>query len=213
VLPLVEVVRTSQTDDATLSTAFAVTAALRKSAVLVRDAPGFVVNRVLTRLLGEVLAAVDAGTPLDVAERSLAPLGLPMSPLALLQLVGPAVALHVAKTLQAAYPDRFGVSVGLRQLAESGELLPGALAAAQGGEPPTAQAIRDRALQVLAVEIRLLLDEGVVAEPQDVDLCLLLGAGWPFHLGGMTPYLDRTGVAERVTGRRFLPPGVASPVE
>jgi len=38
---------------------------------------------------------------------------------------------------------------------------------------------------------------------------MLLGAGWPFHLGGILPYLDRTGVSERVTGRRFLPPGVA----
>ena len=55
-----------------------------------------------------------------------------------------------------------------------------------------------------------MLDEGVVAAPQDVDLCLLLGAGWPFHLGGITPYLDRTGVSERATGRRFLPPGLAS---
>jgi hypothetical protein len=50
----------------------------------------------------------------------------------------------------------------------------------------------------------------VVAEAQDIDLCLILGAGWPFHLGGITPYLDRTGTSERVTGRRFLPPGLAS---
>ncbi|MDQ3432419.1 MAG: 3-hydroxyacyl-CoA dehydrogenase family protein, partial [Actinomycetota bacterium] len=206
VLPLVEVVRTAHTDDATLATAFAVAAALRKSAVLVRDAPGFVVNRVLTRLLGEVLAAVDAGTPLADAERSLAPLGLPMSPLALLHLVGPAVALHVAETLHAAFPDRFSVSAGLRRLVTTGELVPGA----QPGEPPTAEKIRARALDALAEEIRCMLDDGVVAEPQDVDLCLLLGAGWPFHLGGITPYLDRTGVAEQVTGHRFLPAGVAT---
>jgi 3-hydroxyacyl-CoA dehydrogenase/enoyl-CoA hydratase/carnithine racemase len=206
VLPLVEVVRTAHTDDATLATAFAVAAALRKSAVLVRDAPGFVVNRVLTRLLGEVLAAVDAGTPIADVERSLAPLGLPMGPLALLQLVGPAVALHVAETLHAAFPDRFGVSACLRRLVETGELVPGA----QPGEPPTAEKIRARALDALAEEIRCMLDDGVVAEPQDVDLCLLLGAGWPFHLGGITPYLDRTGVAEQVTGHRFLPAGVAT---
>ena len=55
-----------------------------------------------------------------------------------------------------------------------------------------------------------MLDEGVVAEPQDIDLCMILGAGWPFHLGGITPYLDRTGTSERVAGRRFLPKGVAS---
>ncbi|MEJ7703015.1 MAG: hypothetical protein WKF47_04875 [Geodermatophilaceae bacterium] len=55
-----------------------------------------------------------------------------------------------------------------------------------------------------------MLDEGVVAQAQDIDLCLLLGAGWPFHLGGITPYLDREGISEKVTGQRFLPIGVAS---
>src|ERR671939_454863 len=74
--------------------------------------------------------------------------------------------------------------------------------------PP--EQVRDRALDALAEEIGLMLAEGVVAAPMDIDLCLILGAGWPFHLGGITPYLDRTGVSERVLGRRFLPPGVGS---
>jgi hypothetical protein len=55
-----------------------------------------------------------------------------------------------------------------------------------------------------------MLDEGVVAEPQDIDLCLIIGAGWPLHLGGITPYLDREGISEKVTGGRVLPRGVAS---
>ena len=55
-----------------------------------------------------------------------------------------------------------------------------------------------------------MLDEGVVADVRDIDLAMLLGAGWPFHLGGVTPYLDRTGVSERVTGGRFLPAGVST---
>ena len=94
---------------------------LKKSCVLVKDAPAFVVNRLLTRLLGEVTAAVDEGTPLEVAEHALDPLGLPMSPFMLLQLVGPAVALHVAETLHEASPDRFTVSPKLRGLVESGK--------------------------------------------------------------------------------------------
>jgi 3-hydroxyacyl-CoA dehydrogenase/enoyl-CoA hydratase/carnithine racemase len=223
VLPLLEVVRAERTDDATLATAFAVGKALKKSCVLVKDAPAFVVNRLLTRFLGAVTAAVDEGTPVEVADRALAPLGLPMSPFALLALVGPAVALHVGETLHAAYPDRFGVSENLGRLVAAGK--PGVLAwgpdgptvdpeVAQlfvlGSSPSTEQQVRDRALAALAQEARLMLDEGVVAEPQDLDLCMLLGAGWPFHLGGILPYLDRTGVAEKVTGRRFLPPGVAS---
>jgi len=223
VLPLLEVVCADRTDDATLATALAVGRSLKKSCVLVSDAPAFVVNRLLTRFLGEVTAAVDEGTPFEVADRALAPLGLPMSPFLLLALVGPAVALHVGETLHAAFPDRFAVSGNLRRLVEAGK--PGIWTWGAGGQevdpevralfvvgdrPSTEEQVRERALDALAVEARLLLDEGVVAEAADVDLCLLLGAGWPFHLGGITPYLDRTGVSERATGRRFAPRGVAS---
>ncbi|WP_433118898.1 3-hydroxyacyl-CoA dehydrogenase NAD-binding domain-containing protein [Micromonospora sp. CA-246542] len=218
VLPLLEIVRGERTDDATLATAFAVGKQLKKSSVLVKDAPAFVVNRLLTRFLGTVFAAVDAGTPLDVADSALDPLGLPMRPLALLQLVGPAVAYHVGGTLHAAYPDRYGVSENLKRIADSGQPLvvddqinaEVAKLLVVGDEPLTAEQVRQNALDALAQEIRLMLDEGVVAEAQDIDLCMILGAGWPFHLGGVTPYLDRTGTSERVTGRRFLPRGAAS---
>ncbi|MFU8871398.1 3-hydroxyacyl-CoA dehydrogenase NAD-binding domain-containing protein [Micromonospora sp. SL4-19] len=218
VLPLLEIVRGERTDDATLATAFAVGKQLKKSSVLVKDAPAFVVNRLLTRFLGAVFAAVDQGTPLEVANSALDPLGLPMRPLALLQLVGPAVAYHVGGTLHAAFPDRFGVSENLKRIADSGQPIvvddqvneEVAKLLVVGDQPLTAEQVRRSALEALAQEIRLMLDEGVVAEAQDVDLCLILGAGWPFHLGGVTPYLDRTGTSEQVTGQRFLPRGVAS---
>ena len=212
-LPLVEVVRAAVTDDASIATALAVGKGLKKNCVLVKDAPAFVVNRLLTRFLGEVIGSVDEGTPFEVAEHAADPLGLPMSPFMLLQLVGPAVALHVAETLHAAYPDRFAVSPKLRALVEAGKsavygpdlAVEEAVAAilAGGDRPSTAGQVRQRALEALADEIRLMLNEGVVAAPEDVDLCMILGAGWPFHLGGITPYLDRSGIAEKVTGARF----------
>jgi 3-hydroxyacyl-CoA dehydrogenase/enoyl-CoA hydratase/carnithine racemase len=220
VMPLLEVVRGGRTDDATLATAFAVGKRLRKSCVLVRDAPAFVVNRLLQRFMGETFAAIDAGTPVEVADAAFDPMGLPMRPLALLQLVGTGVAHHVSEILHEAFPDRFGTSANLARLAaagrpglytKDGELDPEALALLEVGDAPlTAEQVRTRALDALAHEIRLMLDQGVVADPRDIDLCLILGGGWPFHLGGITPYLDRTGVSERVTGRRFLPPGVAT---
>ena len=212
-MPLVEVVRAGRTDYATLATALAVGQALKKSCVLVKDAPAFVVNRLLTRFLGEIIGCVEEGTPFDVAEHAPDPLGLPMSPFFLLQLVGPAVALHVTETLAAAYPDRFSVSPKLRALVAAGKTaiyrpdftVDESVAAilAGGDRPSTAGEVRERALEALAEEIRLMLDEGVVAAPEDIDLCMILGAGWPFHLGGITPYLDRTGITEKVTGTRF----------
>ncbi len=218
-MPLVEVVRAAATDDAATATALAVGKALKKNCVLVKDAPAFVVNRLLTRFLGEILGCVDEGTPFEVAEHAPDQLGLPMSPFFLLQLVGPAVALHVAETLAAAYPDRFYVSPKLRALVAAGTTAvyrpdltvdPSVAELLAGGDgahsrPSTAGEVRERALEALAEEIRLMLDEGVVAGPEDIDLCMILGAGWPLHLGGITPYLDRAGISEKVTGTRFHP--------
>ena len=66
-MPLVEVVRGAATDDATVATALAVGSRAKKNCVLVKDAPAFVVNRLLTRFLGEIVGAVDEGTPFEVA--------------------------------------------------------------------------------------------------------------------------------------------------
>jgi 3-hydroxyacyl-CoA dehydrogenase/enoyl-CoA hydratase/carnithine racemase len=219
VLPLLEIVRAEHTDDATLATAFAVGRSLGKSCVLVADAPAFVVNRIFSRYLGEVTAAVEQGTPVAVADRALDPLGLPMRPFELLELVGPAVALHVAEHMHEAFPDRFRVGAGLRRMVELGKTSvysqpgvvdPDLAGIDAGSSPQTEEQVRERAERALAEEIALMLDEGVVQAVQDVDLCMLLGAGWPFWLGGISAHLDRTGVSEAVAGRRFLPRGVAS---
>lgn len=223
ILPLLEIVRGEQTDDASLATAFGVAKKLRKTAVLVKDAPAFVVNRVLTRFMGEIQNVIDEGTPVAVAERAVEPLGLPMSPLVLLELVGPAIGLHVSETLHRAFPDRFTVSENLAAVVKAGKrgfytyesgapVLDPEVAALlkQGDTVLDETGVRARVLDAVAQEIGLMLDEGVVAEAQDVDLCLITGAGWPFHLGGVTPYLDREGVSERVNGKPFLAPGVAS---
>jgi len=224
VMPLVEIVRGPATEEDTLATALDVAKALKKNAVVVKDAAGFVVNRILLRLMAEIFATVDEGTPVEVADVALRPLGLPMPPYVLLQLVGPAVALHVVENLQAAFGDRFPISQNLQALVASGR--PGiydwtadgqpyvsketAELFVVGDRPSTAGQVRERALHAVASEIGLMLDEDVVAAPMDIDLCLILGAGWPFHLGGITPYLDREGISERILGRRFLPLGVAS---
>jgi 3-hydroxyacyl-CoA dehydrogenase len=70
--------------------------------------------------------------------------------------------------------------------------------------------VRLRALNALASEARMMLDEGVIATAAEIDLCMILGTGWPLHLGGILPYLDREGISEAVTGQRFHQRGVAS---
>ena len=224
VMPLLEVARTSTTDDATTATAIAVGKELKKTMIICKDAPGFVVNRLLTRFMGEVTDAVDEGTPTDVADSAMMEIGFPMSPFQLLDLVGPGVALHVSETLHNNLGPRYRISPTMERMVKEGVRYfyvknedgsvganPAAMALVeQGTSPSTAEQVRSRALKALAEEARAMLDEGVVSTPAEIDLCMLMGAGWPMHLGGILPYLDREGISESVTGKRFHEKGVAS---
>jgi 3-hydroxyacyl-CoA dehydrogenase len=131
---------------------------------------------------------------------------MPMAPSVLLQLVGPRVANHVLETMHAAYPDRFPLSPTLANFALGSEEI-----VVAERQPRTLEEITEAVLEALANEIGHLLGEGVVAYPADVDTCLLLGAGWPFFLGGITPHLDQTGISEHVVGRRFADERTAAP--
>lgn len=224
VMPLLEIVRAPRTDDAVLATAFELAKALKKTGVLVKDAAAFVVNRILLRLMGEVTAAFDEGTPAEVADDALRPMGLPMTPFTLGAMVGLPVAQHVQESLHAAFGERFTVSANLQKLIDNGvkslwapggdgqqEIPQSTLSLMSfGTNPSSSEEVLRRTQDALAEEIGLMLEEGVVAGPEDIDLCMILGAGWPMFLGGITPYLDRVGASERVNGKRFLPPGVAS---
>ena len=182
----------------------------RKTAVLVADRPGFVVNRLLLRELAEVLHTVETGTPVEVADAALRPLGLPMGPFALLQLVGLPVALHVLEHLHEDLGARYPLSPGLRALADAGRAvvpppdgsgreadvdpaIQDAFGAPGGDGALDEPGVLDAVLTGLAQEVTLMLDEGVVVSPEQIDLAMILGAGFAFHLGGLLPYLERTG--------------------
>jgi 3-hydroxyacyl-CoA dehydrogenase/enoyl-CoA hydratase/carnithine racemase len=224
IMPLLEVARTSKTDDATTATAVNIGKELKKTMIICKDAPGFVVNRLLTRFMGEITDAVDEGTDPQVADNAMRSIGFPMSPFELLGLVGPGVALHVSETLNANLGPRYRISPTMQAMVKEGvksfyikgedgkfAANPAALALVhKGTTPSSAEEVRLRALKALAEEARMMLDEGVVATPAEIDLCMLMGAGWPMHLGGILPFLDREGISESVCGQRFHAPGIAS---
>ena len=195
VLPLVELVRTPRTDDVTLATAWDVTGKLGKRGVLVRDAPGFVVNRILARQSSVLTDALDHGNTVEETDGAVLRLGMPMAPSVLLQLVGPKVANHVRHTLHEVWPDRFPLSATLESLAEGGDPV------VVEHAPRSIDEIHEAVLEAIADEVRYILEEGVVQEAADVDTCLILGAGYPFWLGGITKHLDQTGISQRVVGR------------
>jgi 3-hydroxyacyl-CoA dehydrogenase len=110
-------------------------------------------------------------------------------------MVGPRVANHVLVTLNEAYPDRFPLSAALANFADGSDEV-----VVRGNARRSVDEIREAVLEAIADEVRHLLDEGVVASAADVDACLILGAGYPFHLGGVTKHLDQSGVSKRVLG-------------
>ena len=172
-MPLVELIRTPETDDASLATAWSIADRLRKRPVLVNDAPGFVVNRLLARMMVVLLDEIERGNTVETTDEAVLGLGLPMAPSVLLQMVGEQVANHVRETLHDAYPDRFAIT----------------------GDGPVRRVdeIREAVLAALADEVRHMLEEGVVESPKDIDTALILGAGFPFFMGGLTPRLHEAG--------------------
>jgi len=196
-MPLLEVVRAEETSEEALATVWSVGEQLRKRPILVEDAPGFVVNRVLTRMTRVIMDAVEHGTPVEEVDEAVMSLGMPMAPSVLLQMVGPRVANHVLERMHETFPDRFSLSPALASLAEGGEPVVVEIA------PRTRGQIVEDVLEAVADEIHRLLEDGVVREAADVDTGLLLGAGWPFFLGGITKHLDQTGTSERLFGHTF----------
>jgi 3-hydroxyacyl-CoA dehydrogenase/enoyl-CoA hydratase/carnithine racemase len=204
-MPLLEIVRGADTDDVALATAWEVGEKLRKRPILVKDAPGFVVNRVLTRMTRVVMEAIERGTPVDQVDQAVMSLGMPMAPSVVLQMVGPRVANHVLERIHDAFPDRFPLSPALASIASGGDPV------VLEHTPRSREQIVEEVLEAVADEVHRLLEEGVVGEAADVDTALLLGAGWPFFLGGITKHLDQIGMSQRLFGRTFAELGSAAP--
>jgi 3-hydroxyacyl-CoA dehydrogenase/enoyl-CoA hydratase/carnithine racemase len=227
VMPLLEVVRADETSDEALVTALAVAKTLKKTAIITADQPGFVVNRVLARVLGEAMRGVEEGTPFETVAEGAAPLGLPMSPFELLELVGLPVGAHVLDSHHAAWPERFYPGDGLKRIAEHGTILtrdkkgtvtgydPAAVKlvapSKKDAKPVDAATMQQRFEDALADEVHRMLEDHVVEHVEEIDLGLILGAGYPFQAGGISPYLDRSGASERVFGGTFHTPAIVGP--
>jgi len=223
-MPLVEVIRTDVSDPAAVETVIALTRRLGKTPVLVADAPGFLVNRVLMPYLAEAVALVERGQPVRAIDRALRDFGMPMGPLQLLDEIGLDVARKVAHVLHDAYGDRMPPVTLIDRLVASGELgkksemgfynyeggkrqgVNGEIESSNPAEGPLAShAIVDRLIDAMANEAALALEERVVTRPEDVDLALVLGTGFPPFRGGLLRYADAAGIGaivERLARRQ-----------
>ncbi len=236
-MELVEVIRGDRTSDETVATIVALAKALRKTPIVVKDCAGFLVNRVLFPYMGEALQLLQEGVPMDAIDSVAMTFGMPMGPIALHDLVGLDTALYAGKVMGAAYSDRALMSPLLLDLVKAGRLGQKAgagfrkfggkkgrpeadpafkpfLAKHRAGEKvPNAEEIQDRLFLPMLLEATRVLEEGIVREPADVDMGLILGIGFPPWRGGILRWCDAEGAAkimERLSryealGKRFEP--------
>jgi 3-hydroxyacyl-CoA dehydrogenase / enoyl-CoA hydratase / 3-hydroxybutyryl-CoA epimerase len=217
-MQLVEVIHTPRTDAEVVRRALKFVQQIGKLPVLVKDSPGFVVNRVLMPYLVEAARLFEAGAEVTDLDESMLDFGMPMGPLRLVDEVGTDVSLHVAETLASHYHRRMAVPEVLSRLVKGGQL------GRKSGEGfylhrgkeavPSEDAARfvkdDSAanLDRVDLELRMVLlmvneaarcvEEGIVSGPEDVDFAMIMGAGFAPFRGGPLRHADTVGVANLV---------------
>ena len=234
-MPLIEVVRGVRTSDAALAVAVALARRLGKTPVVVNDAPGFVVNRVLMPGLREALHLVEDGYRVADVDAAMRAFGMAMGPFEVLDEVGLDVAAKVADTLNRAFPERIAAAPQLEALVAAGRLgrkcgvgfyrhrggrrtpdpqTARLLRPARRRKPQSPEVLAERMTLAMVNEAAYCLAEGVVADAGMLDLALLYGAGFPLFRGGPLRHADALGLAKvesRLTalraekGERFRP--------
>ncbi|MEP2775715.1 MAG: 3-hydroxyacyl-CoA dehydrogenase NAD-binding domain-containing protein [Luteolibacter sp.] len=200
-MQLVEVVRTETTSDETLATAVAFVRKIGKLPVVVKDSPGFLVNRILMPYLVKAAAMFEEGGDPEEIDQAMLDFGMPMGPLRLLDEVGLDVAMHVARTLAAAFPQRMSLPTVVEKLLEAGHtgrkggsgfyVYDGASPAVnaqaigfQTGTENTPKNAQEILSNLMTSEAKLCLEEGVAETADDIDLAMILGTGYPPFRGG-----------------------------
>ena len=227
-MPLLEVVRPDGAPREAVERAVAISRDLGKVPVVVKDSPGFLVNRVLAPYLAEALLLLEEGVDAETIEDMMRDRGFPMGPLTVVDTVGLDVANHVAESLSGFLDGRMakpaigrvlhaegklgdkaggGVFVGRGAKREVAPYLPGLLRRARGEErvrEPSRGDAGDRLYLLLLAESARAFADGIVEDPRHLDAAMILGAGFPAHTGGPLEEIDRLGAAAVVERLREL---------
>jgi 3-hydroxyacyl-CoA dehydrogenase/enoyl-CoA hydratase/3-hydroxybutyryl-CoA epimerase len=224
-MPLVEVVRGEKTSDAALVTAVGLARRLGKTPVVVKDSPGFVVNRVLMPYLREALHLLEESYTVPDIDEAMRRFGMPMGPFEVVDEVGLDVAYKVAGVLSKAFPERMQPSPALERMIAAGRLgrkngagfykhkgrtrkpdrsVRSVLGLNQSRHPKSLDSLAERMVLAMINESARCVEEGIVAGPEQVDLAMVFGAGFPPYRGGVLRHADTTGLQGVVDRLRSL---------
>ena len=215
-MPLVEVIITHHTSDDVIATAVAFVQKLGKVPVVVKDSPGFVVNRILMPYLMEAVRLHASSIPAETIDEAMLEFGMPMGPMRLLDEIGLDVAVHVGRTLCAAFPDRLVASPLLERMVTEGKLGKksgqGFYTHGTGGrkkcpvihDPAVVEHVQHRLALLLANEAARCAKEGLTRDPSDIDLAMILGTGYPPFRGGPLTWMHDLGEDNATVELRML---------
>jgi 3-hydroxyacyl-CoA dehydrogenase/enoyl-CoA hydratase/3-hydroxybutyryl-CoA epimerase len=218
-MPLVEVIFTAKTDPAVTATIFDLAKKFGKTPVVVKDAPGFLVNRVLSPYLGEAVRLIMEGVPMEAIDHAMRAFGMPVGPIELLDDVGIDVAAKGAETLTAVWPERMPLDPSFLKLVKSerlGRKTKKGFYLYEGDKRtgPDPDAYKELGLSVPSrssmkqeeFEARLIypmvnegafcLADGIVPTASKLDLAMIFGTGFPPFRGGLMAFADSRGLKE-----------------
>ena len=236
-MQLVEVIRGEKTSDATVVTLVALAKKLGKTPIVVKDCPGFLVNRILFPYLNEAMVLLEEGAEPRALDKAATEFGMPMGPITLSDVVGLDTCLYAGMVVNRAFTDRAKPNAHPRRAGRGGparaekrrrvlQLRQGLARQRRSGPrgdssrnaaPPSAtigaDELRDRLFLPMLIEATLVLSEGIVREPADVDMGLILGIGFPPQHGGLLRWADTQGLGTLLTrlakyeplGKRYQP--------
>lgn len=220
-MQLLEIICGNDTSSQTLATSVAFARAIKKTIIVVNDAPGFYVSRQLIGLFAAMPYLVADGVDLAVVEQAMVEFGMPMGPAFLEDLTGIDIGYHVGKTFEQRLGERYKVHPLIERIYQIGcyGRKTGAGYFDYTGEKPvpnekvlavvrlyleenavspkkmTHQEIIDTMLALGINEAALMIEEGVCSRPQDMDLAMIYGAGFPAYRGGILRYADKWGIS------------------
>jgi 3-hydroxyacyl-CoA dehydrogenase/enoyl-CoA hydratase/3-hydroxybutyryl-CoA epimerase/3-hydroxyacyl-CoA dehydrogenase/enoyl-CoA hydratase/3-hydroxybutyryl-CoA epimerase/enoyl-CoA isomerase len=219
-MPLVEVIRGEQTSDETVATLVSLARRIGKSPIVVKDCPGFLVNRILFPYINEALVLLEEGASARAIDKAATDFGMPMGPITLNDVVGNDTALYAGRVVNSAFADRAASSRILEELVRAGRLgqksgagfysyakdpkrgeddpeFEAILARCRKGHRQiAAEEITDRLFLPMLLEATRCLTEGIVREPADVEMGLILGIGFPAWRGGILHWAQSLGLEE-----------------
>ncbi|HRH98436.1 MAG TPA: 3-hydroxyacyl-CoA dehydrogenase NAD-binding domain-containing protein [Prosthecobacter sp.] len=207
-MPLVEIITLPETSPDVLATAITFVQKLGKTPVVVKDSPGFLVNRILVPYLMEAVKLHDSGIPVKDIDDAMLEFGMPMGPMRLLDEIGLDVASHVAKTLANAFPDRFPHTDALDKMVAAGHLGKKngqgfyryedgrEIAPSAHYDLPRHESIQTNLALLISQEAMRCLKEGIARSADDIDLAMVLGTGYPPFRGGPITFARDTGIID-----------------